>query len=327
MASRQVRFGIVGAGRIARDQIAPALAGSSYAVLHAAASRDLGRAESLGPRRAYGSYDALLRDPDVDVVYVATHNGLHRDVVVEALRAGKHVLCEKPLGRSAAECEEMVAAADAAGRHLVEAFMYRHHPQIAEARRQVDAGAIGALTAVEVSFSFRLTGEDDVRLRPEWGGGALLDVGCYGVDFARLFLGDAPGDVHAWADLDTTHGVDRNFHGILDYASGGHATVSCGFDGGLYQRAALIGTDGTLVLREPFVTWQRKPRMVLDTGGAERETTFDPENTFRLQIDDLAMAVLSGAPPLLGPGEGLLNARILDRLAAAAVPRFDQPSS
>lgn len=327
MATRHVRFGIVGAGRIARDQFAPALAGSEHAVLHAAASRNLRRAESLGPRRAYGSYEALLRDPDVDVVYVATHNGLHRNVVVEALRAGKHVLCEKPLGRSADECEEMVAAADAAGRHLVEAFMYRHHPQIAEARRKVDAGAIGELTAVEVSFSFRLTGEDDVRLKLEWGGGALLDVGCYGVDFARLFLGDAPRDVHAWAEIDATHGVDRSFHGILDYAAGGHAIVSCGFDGGLYQRAALIGTEGALVLREPFVTWQREPRLVLDTGGDERVTTFEAVNTFRLEIDDLATAVLSGGPPLLGPEEGLLNARILDRLAAAAVRRPDQPSS
>ncbi len=143
MSERQVRFGIVGVGRIARNRFAPALARAEGAVLQAAASRDPGRAQSLAPRRAYGSYEALLRDPDVDAVYVATHNGLHRDLVLEALRHGKHVLCEKPLGRSAEECGEMVAAAAAAHRLLVEAFMYRHHPQIAAAQRRVGEGAIG----------------------------------------------------------------------------------------------------------------------------------------------------------------------------------------
>ena len=318
MNGHRVRFGIVGAGRIARNQLAPALARADRAVLHAAASRDLERARALGPERAYDAYEALLRDPDVDAVYVATHNGLHRELVLAALRAGKHVLCEKPLGRSADECREMVAAADAADRFLVEAFMYRHHPQIAEARRRVADGAIGEVTAVEASFSFHLTEPDDVRLRREWGGGALLDVGCYCVSFARLFLGDEPRDVHAWADIDERHGVDRSFHGVLDFAAGTHATLSCSFDGGLYQRAAVIGTEGALTLTEPFVTWQRPPRLVIRRGETEQTTTFEPVNTFQREVEDLATAILDGTPPLLAPDEGLRNARILDRLAAAA---------
>lgn len=318
MTARQVRFGVIGVGRITREQFAPALESTEHAVLHAAASRDLRRAESLRPRRAYGSYSALLRDPEIDAVYVATHNGLHKELVLEALHRGKHVLCEKPLGRTADECEEMVATAEASGRFLVEAFMYRHHPQIAKARELAREGVIGELAVVEASFHVHLPGADDVRLHPEWGGGSLFDVGCYCVNFARLFLGDDPRDVYAWADVHPEHGVDMGFSGVLEYGSGSHATVSCGFKGGLHQRAVLIGTDGALELSEPFVTWMRPPRLVVKIGETEQVTEFDRVNTFRMEIEDLCIAIVSGTAPLLKPNEGLLNARVLDRLKAAA---------
>lgn len=316
MSGRRVRFGIVGVGRITREQFAPALASTEHAVLQAAASRDLRRAEALGPHRAYESYSALLRDPEVEAVYVATHNGLHRELVVEALACGKHVLCEKPLGRTAAECEQMVAAAGAADRLLVEAFMYRHHPQVATAQQLVHEGAIGEVKAVEASFSAYLPRGNDVRMHPEWGGGALLDLGCYCVNFSRLFLGDSPREVHAWADIDPVHGVDMSAHAVLQYAAGTHAAVSCSFEGGLYQRAVVIGTEGALDLSEPFVTWRRRPRLTVRVGETEHVTEFDPVNTFRLEIEDLCTAILSGTPPLLKSHEGLLNARILDRIAA-----------
>jgi len=317
MDARRVRFGIVGVGRITREQFAPALASTERAVLQAAASRDVHRAKALGPRRAYDSYSALLRDPDVDAVYIATHNGLHRELVIEALGCGKHVLCEKPLGCTAAECEEMVAAADAAGRHLVEAFMYRHHPQMARARELVQQGAIGGVKAIQASFSAHLARGNDVRMRPEWGGGALLDLGCYCVNFSRVFLGDAPRDVHAWADIDGASGVDMSSHAVLAYASGTHAALSCSFEGGLDQRAVLIGTEGVLELSDPFVTWKRPPRLTVRVGDAEQVTAFDPVNTFQMEIEDLCAAIVSGGQPLLAPNEGLLNARILDRIAAA----------
>lgn len=319
MNARKVRFGILGVGRITREQFAPALESTEQAVFQAAASRDLRRAEALGPRRAYDSYSALLSDPDVDAVYVATHNGLHRDLVLEALGSGKHVLCEKPLGRTADECEEMVVAAEAAGRLLVEAFMYRHHPQIGTAKELVRERAIGKLQAVEVSFSVHLTAPNDVRLHPEWGGGSLLDLGSYCVNFARLFLGDAPREVHAWADVDPTHRVDMGYSGVLVYESGRRAFLSCSFRGGLHQRAVLIGTEGAIELGEPFVTWLRPPRLVVKTGDSERVTEFEPVNTFRLEIEDLCAAMLQGAAPLLPSDEGLLDARVLDRLKAAAL--------
>jgi predicted dehydrogenase len=318
MNSSQVRFGIVGVGRITREQFAPALLSTEDAVLLAAASRDIRRAEALGPQRAYDSYATLLGDPDVDAVYIATHNGLHKELVLEALRNGKHVLCEKPLGRTAAECEEMTATADATQRLLVEAFMYRYHPQTRKAQELLQERAIGDLMVVEASFRVHMTQANDVRLRPEWGGGALLDVGCYCVNFARQFLGDSPRDVQAWAKIDDVYGIDTSFHAVLEYESGKHAAISCGFVGGLHQRAALIGTEGVISLNEPFVTWMRRPRVTVQVGDTERVIEFEPVNTFRMEIEDLCKAILSGTPPLLRSNEGLLNARILDRLVAAA---------
>ncbi|MEJ2240504.1 MAG: Gfo/Idh/MocA family oxidoreductase [Gemmatimonadales bacterium] len=318
MSSGKVRFGIIGVGRITREQFAPALLSAEQAVLHAAASRDMPRAEALKPQRAYESYSALLEDPDVEAVYIGTHNGLHKELVIEALKQGKHVLCEKPLGCTAADCEEMVATADATQRHLVEAFMYRHHPQIERVQELLRQGTIGELMVVEASFNVRLTDTDDVRMRPDWGGGSLLDVGCYCVNFSRLFLGDSPRDVRAWAKMHDMHGVDMGFHAVLEYESGKHAALSCGFEGGLYQRAVLIGTEGVLDLSEPFVTWLRRPRLTVTVGETESVAEFDPVNTFRMEIEDLCTAIRSGTLPLLKPSEGLLNARVIDRLTAAA---------
>ncbi len=238
--------------------------------------------------------------------------------MLEGLEQGKHVLCEKPLGCTADECEEMLAAADAARLRLVEAFMYRYHPQIARVQELVQERVIGELAAVEAAFRFRLMRADDVRLSPTWGGGALLDVGCYCVNIARLFLGDAPRDVHAWGRVDPVHGVDTSVHAVLEYESGRHAALSCGFDGGLHQQAVLIGTEGVLTLSEPFVTWIRPPRLTVDAGERQQVMEFEPVNTFRLEIEDLCEAIRSGTPPLLKPDEGLLNARVLDRVVAAA---------
>jgi predicted dehydrogenase len=318
MHSSKVRFGIVGVGRVTRKRFAPALLSTEHAVLLAAASRDRRQAEALGPQRAYDSYPALLRDPDVDAVYIATHNGLHKELVLEALRQGKHVLCEKPLGCTAAECEEMLATANATQRLLMEAFMYRYHPQIRRAQELVQERVIGELMVVEASFRFHLTDVNDVRLRSEWGGGALLDVGCYCVNFARLFLGDAPRDIRAWATMDGVHGVDTSAQAVLKYESGKHAALSCGFESGLYQRAALVGTEGVLELNEPFITWARPPRLSVHVGETEEVIELEPVNTFQMEIEDFCTAIQSGTSPLLKSNEGLLNARVLDRIAAAA---------
>jgi predicted dehydrogenase len=318
MTDNPVRIGIIGAGRIARQRVGPAIHATDLAVLHGVASRDPRRAADLGPGHVYDSYEALLRDPDVEAVYIATHNGLHRPLVLEALSEGKHVLCEKPLGCSAADCAEMVAAAEEAGRILLEAFMYRYHPQLSEAQRQIADGAVGELTAMESSFRIFLERGDDVRWRAAWGGGSLFDVGCYCVNISRLFLGDEPRAVRAWATNDKEYDVDTSVHAVLEYHDGRHARLSCGFDGGMHQRAVLIRTEGVIEMPEPFVTWMRPPTMIVRRGDDEKIVDFDPVDTFRLEVEDLSRAVRTGVAPLLPPTDGLANARIIDRILEAS---------
>jgi len=311
----RVRFGIIGAGRIAAKQIGPAIQSARHATLRAAASRDLDRARAMGPERVYDAYDDLIRDPDVDAVFIATHNGLHKALAIDALRHGKHVLCEKPLAVNARECEEMIAAAEAAGRHLVEAFMYRYHPQIDRALELVRQGAIGELRVVQASFRFHLTRPDDVRFRPEWGGGSLLDVGCYCVDISRLFLGDAPDEVRALGVLDPVHGVDTSLQAILRYGANRFALVSCGFDSGPVQQVVLLGTGGVIHFNEPFGSWRGNAQLTVQTGDREEVLPFERVNTYQAEIEDLAEAILRGSRPKVKTRETLLTARILDRLA------------
>jgi predicted dehydrogenase len=287
--------------------------------LAAAASRDVKRAESVNPKRAYDRYEALLEDPEVEAVYIATHNGLHRELTIAALERGKHVLCEKPLACNAGECAEMVVAARRHDRHLVEAFMYRYHARIAEARSLVDAGAIGAIKCVEAAFSFHMTETEDVRWNAAWGGGGLLDVGCYCVNACRFFLGGLPRSVMAVGTFHPVHDVDVSLHGVLDFGEGRYGVISCGFDGGFRDRVLVCGTEGTITLPLAFCS-SRGPTSLLinDVDTEPREQLFAPVNTFQLEIEDLARAIRTGGRPLLDAEEGLHNALVMDALLCSA---------
>ncbi len=313
-----IRFGLIGAGRIARNQVAPAIHAAKLATLYAAASRDLARAESTKPERVYESYDALLQDARVDAVYIATHNGLHKELSIAAMRAGKHVICEKPLAMNASDCEEMARVGESTGMRLAEAFMYRHHPQIARAQELVRSGAIGEVMAVEASFRFPLSSPEDVRMNAEWGGGSLLDVGCYCVSASRLFLGDSPVGMKAMASYHPVKKVDVSLQGVLDYGSGRYAIISCGFDSGVNQKVVVSGTAGVMELDQPFKSWMGRPRILVKTKDREESLEFEAVNTFALEIDDLAGAIVDGREPLIGSRDAIANIRILDSLAHAA---------
>ncbi len=313
-----VRFGIVGAGRISRNALAPALKAAVNAELVAAASRDRARAEGLEPRRAYDDYTALLDDAEVEAVYIGTHNGLHKPLTLAALERGKHVLCEKPLACNAKEAAEMVTAAAKHGRLLMEAFMYRYHPQVAEMVARVKAGAIGTLKTVEAGFSFHATDEQDVRYRADWGGGALLDLGCYCVNMCRLLFEGQPRAATSEGTFHPTHGVDLSIHGALDFGDGRYGVISCGFDAGPRDHVYAVGTNGTLTLTRAFAN-NRKPTVLIERrSGEPTETPFPATDLFRSEVEDFARAVRTGHPPLLPPEDGLLNARVLDALLYAA---------
>ncbi len=309
-----IRVGVLGAGRIVANAFVPALHKVAGASLEAVASRDRERAAALGPARAYDAYQKLIEDPEIDLVYVATHNGLHMQQTIACLEAGKHVLCEKPLGLSPEECTRMMHAAKHHDRVLVEGFMYRYHPQIARAQELVAAGAIGELRTVEASFSFAHDFPGDVRLNPEWGGGALLDVGCYTVNACRLFLGDEPQQITARGWKHPQHGVDFAVNGILDYGDGRYGVISCGFDSGLRTFVALSGTQGTLFLDQPFVSWELPPTLKLSNAAGIQIEEFPPVDVYQLEIEDMVAAIQNRREPLLPPDEGLKNARLLQAL-------------
>jgi predicted dehydrogenase len=199
----RLRFGVLGTARIGHTSVNPAIQSSRNAELVAVASRDLGMARDfaqvLSIPRHYGGYEALLDDPDIDAVYIPLPNSLHREWTIRAAEKKKHILCEKPLALSVAECLEMQAAADAHGVTLMEAFMYRFHPRIRRLVEMTQARAVGELRGVRSAFTFRLTRPENIRLRPDLGGGALMDVGCYCVDISRRLAGTLPIEVQAWA--------------------------------------------------------------------------------------------------------------------------------
>ncbi len=316
-AGRPVQFGIIGAGRIARNAFAPALAAAGNAALSAAASRDLDRAQALCPGRAYDDYESLLNEAAVEAVYIATHNGLHCQLAIRAMERGKHVLCEKPMACNATECARMIAAARTHRRHLVEAFMYRYHPCMAQARSLLENGTIGDLKTIHASFSFLLDNPGDVRLKESWGGGAVLDVGCYCVNACRYLFGAMPTAVTAMAASHPAHHVDMALHGILDFDGGRYGIVSCGFDGGVRNQIVACGTSGTLTFPCGFDTNQKPVRLLISSAGVDQELAFEPVDLYKAEIEDFARAV-RGSAPLLDAEEGLRNARVIDALLESA---------
>jgi len=314
---RPVAWGIVSTGHINRLVIPPAQE-SNVVELVALASRDETRArehaQRWGIERAYGSYEALLDDPEIEAVYISLPNSLHCAWSIRALEAGKHVLCEKPLSRRAAEVEAAFNAAERAGRLLMEGFMYRHNPQTRKLRELVRGGAIGRLRLIRGAFSFTVRNPQDIRLLPELDGGALMDVGCYCVSGSRLLAGE-PERVSAEQVSDAT-GVDVVFAGTLSFSDG----VIAQFDSGLAlpERDELeaTGEDGSLFLDDPWHC--RVPVIELRRDGDVERIELEPEDSYGLELENLSAAIRGEAEPLLGRADAIGNARAIEALYASA---------
>jgi D-xylose 1-dehydrogenase (NADP+, D-xylono-1,5-lactone-forming) len=311
-----VRWGILSTARINRAVI-PALRESPCSELLAVASRTQEKADTYaaehGIPRSYGSYEALLADPEVEVVYISLPNRPHVDWSVRALEAGKHVLCEKPLARDPAEVERAFDTAASAGRLLMEAFMWRHHPQTAKLVELVERGAIGELRLVRTSFSFTLE-PGDVRLDLALGGGALMDVGCYCVSGSRLLAGE-PAIVSAQQVLGPT-GIDMRLTGTLVFPNDVLAQFDCAFDLPLRQWLEAVGSEGAIRVRWPWNA--REPGLeLLHRDGSERIAVEDA-SAYRLQCDNVSRAARGEAEPLLGRGDAVGQARTIDLLYRSA---------
>jgi D-xylose 1-dehydrogenase (NADP+, D-xylono-1,5-lactone-forming) len=315
--SEPVRFGFLSTARINR-RLLEAAAKSERAEVVAVASRDAGRAGAYavehGIPRSHGSYEALLEDREIDAVYISLPNSLHVEWSVRALAAGKHVLCEKPLTRSPAEAEGAFNAAERAGRILMEAFMWRHSPQTAKLVQLVEGGVIGELRLVRATFSFPVDGRRNIRLDPELEGGALMDVGTYGVSAARL-LGGEPERVYGEQVIGDT-GVDILFTGLMRFPRGLIAQVDAGME--LPRRDGLeaVGTEGSLVIPDPWIA----QRLVLHLrrGDSREEIALPPADPYRLELDNMCAAITGEAEPLLGREDAIGQARALDALYQSA---------
>jgi D-xylose 1-dehydrogenase (NADP+, D-xylono-1,5-lactone-forming) len=306
-----MRLGLLSTARI-NDAILAGAAATEAVDVVAVGSRSEERARAYaaekGLPRWHGSYEALLADPEVDAIYISLPNGLHAEWAVRCADAGKHALVEKPFSSRVAEVERAFDAAERNGVVMSEGFMWRHNPQTFRLLEMVNAGAIGEVRLVRATFSFDLDRPGDVRWDPALDGGALMDVGCYCISGIRLVCGE-PVDV---AGYGIGEGVDARFAGVLRFHDGMLATFDCGFDLPNRDGLEVIGSEGTLYLADPWHA--RSPGVVVQRGDEVEQVEVAPENSYRLELEDLAEAVATGRPPLLGRDDAVGQARVIERL-------------
>jgi xylose dehydrogenase (NAD/NADP) len=293
-------WGILGTGRVAQKAFIPVLQGLPQAKLLAIASQDEGRARLYAEKhcipRAYGSYQALIDDPAITCIYNALPNHLHKEWTIRAARAGKHVLCEKPLGCTLAELDEMESAARAAGAHLMEALMYQFHPRFGQVKKLLAEGTIGGVRHIQASFCFTMRDLENHRSRPEQGGGALLDVGGYVVHAACSLMGAWPDAVCGVGQF-AVGGIDETVSGLLEFPGGRTAHVLCSFGMGEYQRVTVAGTRGVLDIPQAFTAWHDDPAPVILYFDHEGETqTSEPADPYAIMTDQFIQSVFQGTP-------------------------------
>lgn len=328
MVNQHLKWGLLSTARINRS-IIPAIRKGGRAELVAVASRSESRAREYaaewGIPRSHGSYPALLEDTDVDVVYVPLPNSLHAQWTAKALEAGKHVLCEKPLALSVAECDRIIAASRAAGRVAMEAVMYLYHPLLHQAKKLVRDGSVGKVTMVRGELAFFLDRPDDVRWDPDLGGGALWDIGSYPVSFIRWIAGE-PDQVFGWQTLSSS-GVDDTFAGLLRYGDRMLGVLHCSFLERYRSRVEVAGTAGTLVIQRPYPPMPGRTRLLLRPLGDDREQEIavaeaDP---YHCEVEALTAAVLDGAPLAVPLTSSRANVAALSALYASARRGEPQP--
>ena len=315
--ARAVKWGILSTANINRKVI-PGAHASPKVELVAVASRDQARADDYAKtweiERAYGSYEALLGDPEVEAVYISLPNSMHCDWSIKALEAGKHVLCEKPLSRHTGDVEAAFDVAHRTGRLLSEAFMYRHNPQTKRAKRLVDEGAIGELRLIRSAFSYSLYDEENIRLRAAVEGGALMDVGCYSVSGSRLFGGE-PEKVYGEAWFGPS-GTDWVFGGMLRFPGNVVALFDCGTAMAERDELEAIGSEGSLFLDDP---WHCKvPGIELRREGRVERIELGPFDSYRLELENLSDAIRGEGELLLGRDDAVGQAQVLEALHDSA---------
>ena len=319
---RKVRWGILGCAGIAEKAFIPAVLGSSNGALAAIAARDENRARAWAGRfgfaRAHPTYRDLVEDPAVDAIYNPLPNDLHAEWSIRAMRAGKHVLCEKPMALDAPEVQAMIQAAATNGVLLAEGFMYKFHPQIEKSLELIRGGRIGELRSVHSSFTFRFERDGaNYRWSPAMGGGALYDVGCYAISIARLVFGAEPVSAFARARLDPATGVDMTTAALLEFPDGRFAQCDASFEASFQSLLLAVGAEGTLRLERAFSAKDFDVAIEVVRGGETEKVPVPKADMFRLMAEHFGDAVLGRIPLRHPAGDALGNMRAIDACFAS----------
>jgi predicted dehydrogenase len=325
--AQKIRWGVLGVAKIATVKVIPAIQRGTLSEVVAIASRDrlkaAAAAEQLGIAKSYGSYESLLADPDVDAIYNPLPNHLHVPWSIRAAEAGKHVLCEKPIAISVAECRTLIEARDRTGVCVGEAFMVRTHPQWLRARELVRSGAIGDLVSVAAAFSYTNRDPNNIRNVPEYGGGALMDIGCYPIQISRFLFGAEPVHVSGIVQRDPDFGTDRLTSAVLEFPNG-HAVFTCSTQMVPYQRVQIFGTKARIEVEIPFNAPPDRPcRLFLDDGrdvfgsGVTAEE-FDVCDQYTLQGDRFSEAILTGGEVPTPLEDSLANMTVIEKILLSA---------
>ena len=328
---RQLRWGVLSTADIARRKWIPGVRRSprQRGTVVAIASRDGAAAERVAQEleipRAHATYEALLADQDVDAVYIPLPNHLHLEWATAAAKAGKHVLCEKPIALSSKDAQQMVDAAAEAGVLLMEAFMYRLHPSWVAVRELLAAGRIGRLQTVQSWFSYYNDDPGNIRNKADSGGGALMDIGCYSINLSRMLFGAEPERVEAAILRDPDMEVDVLTSGLLVFPGGGTATFTCSTRSETDQRVHIYGTEGHISVGIPFNVPPDLPTHIFVTHGGEppvapdvERFTFEVADPYGVEADAFADAALDGAPLPIPPEDAVANMRVIERVFEAA---------
>ena len=319
MANKVLNWGLLSTAHINRALITP-LRASKRNQLLAVASRTQESADQYAREwkisRSHGSYEALLADPEIDVIYNPLPNHLHAEWTIKAVEAGKHVLCEKPLALRVEEVDAIQAAARKHGRVVAEAFMYRHHPQTLKVQELVQSGLLGDLKLIRGAFSYVLSRQGDVRLNPAMGGGSIWDVGCYPISYARAIVGQDPLEVFGWQVTGPT-GIDATFVGQMRFDGDVLAQFDSSFVVPLRWFMEIVGSDGTLNIPSPFKP-QTDEKIYLTRGDKTETIKIKGQELYIGEVEDMADAVLLGREPRVSLDDSRGNVAVISALLESA---------
>jgi len=328
MVMEKIRWGIIGSANIAKGSVIPGIQQSETGEVVAIASRGLEKAketaEQLNISKAYGSYEELLQDPEIEAVYIPLPNHLHKEWTIRAAEAGKHVLCEKPLALDADEAEEMVAACEKAGVVFAEAFMYRYHPRYKLINELIDSGEIGDIRGIHGTFTFNNAKDSgNVRYKKEWGGGSLYDVGVYPISAARMILNEEPKAATVHAFFSEKHDdVDMMASGILEFDKGVALTFDCGMWAAFRNELEILGTNGRIEVPSAFITHQNEQdHIIVHTNDGKRELEVPYLNQYALQADAMGRSIRNGEALPFPSQDAVLNMKVIDACLTSARER------